>query len=98
MIRTPPVSTRTETYLSVPTLFRSVELPPSDRPVHLAVVAPVALQRRLATEWMHHASAHHHRLVEHGAVGVCGAQGVQAAFGQCKVDQTASGEIGRAHV
>src|SRR3546814_8660041 len=47
---------------------------------------------------MHHASAHHHRLVEHGAVGVCGAQGVQAALGQCKVDRAAAGVTMQARV
>jgi len=70
---------------------RDVEFAAADRPDHLAVVAPVALQVHFAVQGMDHAPAHHHRAFQHRTVGAGLAQGMQAALGQREVDRAAAG-------
>ena len=68
-----------------------VELAAAHRPDHLRIVAAIPQQLGLAVQRMHHAAAHHHRLVEHRGIGFGRAQRVQAAFGQRQVDRAAAG-------
>ena len=68
-----------------------VQIAAADRPDHFAVVLAVALQLHAAIREMHHAPAHHHRLLQHVVVDTGGAQRVQAALGQCEIDRAAAG-------
>ena len=60
------------------------------RPDHFAVVLAVTLQVGVAIGEMHHAPAHHHRLVEHRLVQSGLSQCMQAAFGQREVDRASA--------
>lgn len=73
---------------------QDVQAAARDRADHFGIIEAIALQVHLAIQRMHHASAHHHRVLQHDAGEAGLAQGVQAAFGQRKVDRAPTEEAG----